>query len=113
MDTPESHKVYLGTKPYSLRCSSSIFTDEEFRALNEFGTWMEALANSAIQPSTDEQRRFLKVCAKEIEPSTLYEKAWIKMLARREYERETSPHMPASNPTEDYGIPESDLEHWW
>ena len=110
---PADHLVYLQRRPFRFSCSTSIFPQEEFEALAEYGNWMEALATGAIRPATPEQEHFLRVDRDETEPTTLHERAWLRLKGRREFEQEQK--MAAQSATaEDYGIVEWDQDRcWW
>jgi uncharacterized protein YifE (UPF0438 family) len=72
---------------------------------------LEALAAGTVAPTTAEHEHFLRVDREEAEPTTLAERAWVRLKGRREYEREETPPPP---PKEDYGIIEWDREKcWW
>jgi uncharacterized protein YifE (UPF0438 family) len=91
----------------------TIFPADELQALSEYGNWLEALAAGAIQPVTPEQEHFLRVNREEAEPSTVCERAWLRLKGRREYEQE---HAIAARPSppEDYGMVEWDADRcWW
>jgi uncharacterized protein YifE (UPF0438 family) len=110
---PPDHLVYLQRRPFAFRCSTSIFPAEEMQALSEFGNWMEALALEAIQPVTPEQEHFLLVDREDAEPSSVCERAWVRLKGRREYEQEQAIVAPPS-PPENYGMVEWDADRcWW
>jgi uncharacterized protein YifE (UPF0438 family) len=110
---PPDHLVYLRRRPFAFRCSTSIFPADEMQALSENGNWMEALAAGAIQPVTPEQEHFLQVDREEVDPSTVCERAWVRLKGRREYEQEQAIAEPPS-PPEDYGMIEWDADRcWW
>jgi hypothetical protein len=57
--------------------------------------------------------RFLAVDRDEAEPQTVWERAWVRLRGRREFEREQEVAPPPEQP-EDYGIIEWDKERcWW
>ena|SRR2546430_10236357 len=108
---PPDHLAYLRRRPFAFRCSTAIFPLDELEALANDGNWMEALAAGAIQPVTPEQERFLRVDREEVEPSTVSERAWLRLKGRREYEQEQQISPP---PSEDYGMVEWDADRcWW
>src|ERR1700731_2434492 len=100
---PPDHLVYLRRRPFVFGCSTSVFPADEMQALSEFGSWLEALAAGAIQPVTPEQEHFLKVNREEAEPSTVCERAWLRLMGRREYEQEHA-IVARPSPPEDYGM---------
>jgi uncharacterized protein YifE (UPF0438 family) len=62
---------------------------------------------------TQEQEHFLKLDREEVEPSTVCERAWVRLKGRREYEQEQEMAPPAE-PCEDYGMVEWDADRcWW
>jgi uncharacterized protein YifE (UPF0438 family) len=112
--TPSDHLEYLRRRPFAFRCEPSVFPPEELEALAEYGNWLEALAGGAIQPVSPEQEHFLKVDRGEADPETLHERAWVRLKARREYEREEQRQQAPQQPAENYGIVEWDADRcWW
>jgi uncharacterized protein YifE (UPF0438 family) len=110
---PPEHLAYLERRPFVFGCSTMIFPTDELQALDEFGNWLEALAKGIIQPVRTEQEHFLDVDREGAEPSTLCERAWMRLKGRREYEQEQQPAEPPSKP-EDYGMVEFDADRcWW
>ena len=110
---PPDHQLYLRRRPFAFRCATAIFPDDELQALTDYGNWLEALANGAIQPATAEQERFLRVDRGEAEPEALFERAWARLQARREYEKDAKIAPPAE-PAQDYGMIEFDKDRcWW
>lgn len=98
---------------FAFGCSTAVFPPEEIAALAEHGHMLEALAAGRAKPATAEQKRFLSVDREEIEPTTVLERAWRRLKARREYEREELTAPPPPEPT-DYGIVEFDADRcWW
>ena len=111
---PPEHRVYLQRRPFMFGCSTAIFPADELQALSDFGNWLQALADGAIQPVTKEQKHFLTVDREQAEPSTVCERAWMRLKGRREYEREEQIAKPSAAPTEDYGMVEWDADRcWW
>ena len=92
-DLPPDHLAYL-RRPFAFGCSTAVFPAEEFAALEEFGAWMEALANGVIRPVAPEHEHFLAVDRDEAEPVTVEERAWVRLKGRREFERD----QPAAAP---------------
>jgi uncharacterized protein YifE (UPF0438 family) len=100
-------------EPFRCGCATDIFPLEELSALNEGGHRLEALAAGHIAPASSEDEHFLKVNREEAEPTTVAERAWLRLKGRREYEREQGEAPPREQP-EDYGIIEWDKEKcWW
>lgn len=114
-NVPADHLAYLQRRPFVFRCSTAVFPPDELEALMERGNWLEALATGAIQPVSAEQEHFLKVAREEAAPSTLFERAWLRLKGRREYEQEQGQHpAPPEAPGENYGIVEWDADRcWW
>ncbi len=110
---PADHLPHLDRRPFVYGCSLAVFPKDEIDALAQYGNWLEALATGLIQPTTAEQKHFLKVAREEAEPRTVCERAWLRLQGRREYEREEQ-IAPPPEPREDYGIIEWDKEKcWW
>ena len=110
---PPDHQLYLRRRPFAFRCAVAIFPDDELQALTDYGNWLEALANGAIKPATAEQERFLRVDRGDVEPEALFERAWVRLKARREYEKDAK-IAPPPEPPQDYGIIEFDADRcWW
>ncbi len=116
MDTskiPPDHRAHLERRPFAFNCSTAIFPADEREALSEYGNWLEALASGAIQPVTPEQEHFLQVDREEVEPSTVCERAWVRLKGRREYEAEEK-SAPPPEAKRDYGMVEFDADRcWW
>jgi len=110
---PPDHLKYLRRRPFAFRCATGIFPPEELQALEEYGNWLEALAAGTIKPVTAEQEHFLRVDREEAEPTTVCERAWLRLKGRREYEQEQEA-APPPPPPEDYGMVEWDPDRcWW
>ena len=110
---PPAHLSHLRRRPFVFRCSTAIFPADELAALSEYGNWLEALSAGVIRPVSSEQRHFLKVDREEAEPTTVAERAWVRLKGRREYEHEEAISPPPS-PPEDYGMVEFDADRcWW
>jgi uncharacterized protein YifE (UPF0438 family) len=74
---------------------------------------LEALAAGRILPTTPEHEHFLQVDREEAEPTTIDERAWLRLKYRREFEHEQEA-APPPLPPKDYGIIEWDKEKcWW
>jgi uncharacterized protein YifE (UPF0438 family) len=113
---PPDHLSHLQRRPFVFHCSTAIFPPDELQALEQYGNWLEALAAGTIQPVSAEQEHFLKVDREEADPATVYERAWVRLKGRREYEQEQGQQPPPSPPApaEDYGIVEWDADRcWW
>jgi uncharacterized protein YifE (UPF0438 family) len=110
---PKDHDTFLKKRPFVFGCSTHIFPADELQALAEYGNWMQALATGTIKPCTREHERFLRIDREETEPTTVAERAWMRLKGRREFEREQAA-APPPEPPEDYGIIEWDKEKcWW
>lgn len=72
--------------PFVLRSSREVFTDEELEVLEEYGRGLERLADGKRLPNTPAQQRFVAVVRGELEPETIYERAWMKYLLRVDWE---------------------------
>ena len=101
MTIPPDHKGLLETPNFPLEVrTTSIFSDEELAFLRKYGWWLRGLAAGHIQPYTDSQRRFVEVCQRKAKAETLAERAWIKLMMRREYESESHQVIDAFDPAE-------------
>lgn len=79
-----AHAQHLASrrKPYSIRpVMASRLRPEERAVLEKYGTWLEGLATGALEPMTDEQRRFVDVACGRAQARTLYERAWVHLQA--------------------------------
>jgi len=109
---PPEHLEYLG-RPFAFRCSAEVFPPEEVAALSGQGNLLAALASGAVLPATPEQAHFLAFDRDEAEPTTVCERAWVRLKGRREYERERRSAQPPPE-RKDYGMPEWDQDRcWW
>lgn len=101
-------------KPFAFGCSLAVFPPEEIDALTESGSRLEAIAAGAVRPTTREEKHFLLVHQEKAEPETLLERAWLRLLARREFERGDQPKPPDTATAKDYGMVEFDADRcWW
>jgi uncharacterized protein YifE (UPF0438 family) len=93
VNTPESHRVFLNQRNFSLQCAN-IFTHEEHAILTRYGCWLSALVSGAIQPITPAEEKFIAVDRGEVVPETLFEVAWIKLKERRRFDEQQrdAPH---------------------
>lgn len=99
--------------PFAFGCDTTVFPAEELEALQQNGARFEALASGAARPANPEEKHFLRVDREEAEPQTLAERAWVRLKARREYEREQQQALPPA-PQPDYGMVEFDADRcWW
>jgi uncharacterized protein YifE (UPF0438 family) len=100
-------------RPFAFGCSTAVFPADEIAALAEAGGRLEALAAGDVQPADAEEKHFVKVDREEAEPTTLLERAWVRLKGRREFEREQAEAMPPE-PEPDYGMMEFDKDRcWW
>jgi hypothetical protein len=112
-NVPPDHLAHLRRRPFEFRCTKSIFPADELQALSEYGNWLEALASGRIQPVTPDQEHFLRVDREEAEPSTVCERAWVRLKGRRQYEQEEADAAPPA-PRPNYGMVEWDADRcWW
>jgi hypothetical protein len=76
-----------GREPFDLGIERfEMFSSEERFILSRYGTWLQALEESKIEPITADQQRFLKVCCGEVEPESQFEILWWKLRKRQEFE---------------------------
>ncbi len=100
-------------QPFVFGCDVTVFPPEELAALERYGPRFEALACGSAHPSTDEEKRFLKVHREESKPKTVAERAWLRLKARREFEQEER-QTPPPAPQENYDMVEFDADRcWW
>lgn len=101
-----------GREPFDLGIQRfEIFSVEERFILSRYGTWLQALAESRIEPVTADQVRFLKVCGDELEPESEFERLWWKLKKRREFESSAlSPIQEISDAAQLNTRPSGD---WW
>jgi len=110
---PAEHLKYLQRRPFHFNCHTEVFPADELRALEESGNWLEALVNGVIQPVTPDQEHFLQVDRGEAEPETVWERAWLRLKGRREYEAEQE-MKPPPRKQDNYGITDWDHDRcWW
>lgn len=112
MSKPESHTPTT-REPFAFGCDASVFPAAEIAALERHGGRFEALAAGAERPATPAEEHFLRVDRAEAEPKSVAERAWVRLKARREYEREERGTPPPA-PPENYGMVEFDADRcWW
>lgn len=58
------------------------FTIKEAQVLEKYGCAFKALDTEEKKPTTPEEKSFVDVCKGQKEPSTDFEKIWIKYLSR-------------------------------
>ena len=109
---PRSAQAYRNHR----RSNSAVrrtFSQRTNCALYENGGRLESLASGKVRPTTSADLHFLKVDRDEAAPTTILERAWVRLKGRREYEREQIAAAPAPVP-EDYGMKEWDEDRcWW
>lgn len=71
---------------FELKCSREIFSERELGILRKWGHWFESLADGSLEPTTEAQKRFIKVARGQAEPISEYEIAWWKYIKRVELE---------------------------
>lgn len=100
-------------QPFAFGCDVSVFPAKEIAALEKHGSRFEALASGAAKPATPAEKHFLQVDREKAEPTSVAERAWLRLKARREYEREQQGSAPPAAP-ENYGMVEFDADRcWW
>ena len=55
-------------------------TLDEIAVLSEYGMWLQALVKREIPPTSLAQVRFLKTSTGQLEPVSIYEKAWESLM---------------------------------
>ena len=83
---PEDHAEYIAQHDFVIPPGD--FTPVERELLTKYGRWMEALVSGAIAPVTPGQEQFLRVARGEGEPTTDFERVWLKVLTEREVAKE-------------------------
>jgi uncharacterized protein YifE (UPF0438 family) len=100
-------------QPFAFGCDTSVFPAAEVAALEKHGARFEELAAGRARPATPAEEHFLRVDREEAEPKSVAERAWVRLKARREYEREQKGAPPPA-PPENYGMVEFDEDRcWW
>ncbi len=95
---------------YELHVSGThVFSAEELQVLHRYGFWLEALAEGRIEPTTAAQEQFCLVVRGEAKPQTLHERAWMRLVGRREIEPELKREFEVSDPGEEWFKREA---HW-
>ena len=61
---------WIASKPFDWKAPPDCFLDEEVSYLNQYGSWLEALAFRWLVPMTDAQRRFVRVANNERDPES-------------------------------------------
>lgn len=100
-------------EPFAFGCDVAVFPANELKALERHGARFELLASGAVRPATPEEKHFLRVHREQAKPETVAERAWLRLKARREFEREQKGSPPPAAP-ENYGMVEFDADRcWW
>jgi uncharacterized protein YifE (UPF0438 family) len=81
MTQPSNHAAYLAKHDFVIPPGD--FTPAESETLTKFGRWMEALASGELTPTTPTQEQFLRVSRGEAEPTTDFERVWVKVMKER------------------------------
>lgn len=99
-------------QPFAFGCSMDVFPADEVDVLTERGARLEALATGSVSPATAEEKHFLLVHREEAEPRTLAERAWVRLVGRREFEKGDQPKPPEK--PDNHGMVEFDADRcWW
>lgn len=81
-----NHSALVRTR-YEPKCDKlDVLSEREIALLRKYGTWLEALAEGRIAPSSQAQRAFVSVCRGEAAPTTEFEKLWHTYQAQRIFE---------------------------
>ena len=99
-EVPHEHRTFL-EKQMVVDVNPDIFTKEELAFLKDYGCWLTALADGEIEPVTEAQVEFVKVCKGEKEAETVWEKAWWKLQERRKIEPEYK-NIPQYDPVDPF-----------
>ena len=73
-------------RPFIIRCSREIFSEEEIAILERYGRGLERLANGERLPETEDQQRFVEVAQGRRQPESIYERTWEKYVWRVAWE---------------------------
>lgn len=87
------HRDYL-RRLFDPQCPGTEFSNTEWKVLREQGSWLKALADKAIQPLTEAQRRFVDAADGRRPPSGLYEEVWESYTWKAAYFRVAGPVHP-------------------
>ncbi len=99
MATPQSHVQYLRTE-FKPAVSLETYTAEEQRILKKYGSWLRALMLGDIEPVTEEETYFVRMCHGEEHPRTEIHAAWKKYQLDLMYD--VASHMDEHIGTHDY-----------
>lgn len=76
-------KVFSDTKHYPYGFSrSGDFSINESRALSQYGCLIAALVDGVLEPQCEQERTYIAVANGEIQPSSTEERAWVKYQTR-------------------------------
>ncbi|WP_372378322.1 DUF413 domain-containing protein [Vibrio natriegens] len=75
----------------------ALFSSEEQKILSTYGSWFAALMRGDIVPETEEQERFVKASLGQIEPTSEYEKLWVRYLKRKIWENHNPDYVGKEN----------------
>lgn len=107
---PESPEALVNKRGYALGVSGThVFSLEEREVLHRYGFWLEALADGRIEPITPAQAHFCSVVRGEAKSQTLHERAWMRLVGRREIEPDLKREYEVSDPGEEWFKREA---HW-
>ena len=114
MNFSNEHQKYRKI-PYSLDfISTTCFSEEEKNILTEYGSWMEALTKKLIEPTSSAQEQFIRVFKGEIDPNTKFEKVWMKLQARIEFETNNAPHSSLGSAIQQaWKAADASRDDWW
>ena len=76
----------MANEPFTLRCSTTPFSEDELDILRRFGRQFERLSSGDREPTTAAQAQFVDAARRARAPETVYERAWTKYLQRVEWE---------------------------
>ena len=81
--TPEIRAAHKRHRMHVMEVSDVLkawLTLDEIAVLSKYGMWLQALVKRDIQPTSLAQVRFLKTLRGQLEPVTIYEKAWASLM---------------------------------
>jgi uncharacterized protein YifE (UPF0438 family) len=80
---PPDHAELLARDHYDIACPAGRFLSLELYILCRYGYWLDALASRRIHTQNEQQDHFVRAASGEVEPQTIYEFLWLKMLRTR------------------------------
>lgn len=73
--------------PFELQCDVSVFSADEQEKLRKYGSWLHALMQGHIAPTTPAQEAFVQCCLGKRSAETPFEILWVKYRLQVMFER--------------------------